>query len=151
MKCDQINNHFIEYMEQSIPVDLQEQIASHLQECHACRILYENVKATYFIYDKSVVPEVNPFFCTVLEQKLESRYSSNAKVVIKLAWKLHPVAATILVIIGICMGILLGNGISGSGISVIKPNRSELLEAYASDYNLIPTNDENVAALLTNE
>ncbi len=149
MNCNQINKNIIGYAEQSIPIYLQEQMTSHLQECQKCRILFEEVKATYSVYDKTIVPEINPFFYTKLQQKLQSGYQTETKM-IKLAWKLHPMAASVLIVIGIGMGIMLGNSISGSGITIIKPNRSEVLEAYASDY-FVSTSDESLAVLMNNE
>ena len=151
MNCYQINKNFIGYIEQTIPTELQEQIGVHLNGCHNCSELYKNIVATYTIYEKLPLPEVNPYFYTRLEQKLKSKHQLNQKFVPQIIWKLQPVAATILVFIGIGSGILIGTSISGSEITFKKPNRSEVLEVYASDYNLVSTGDESLAILMNNE
>jgi len=151
MNCDQINKNLIGYIEQAIPVDLQKKISAHLQECKTCRALYENVVATYTVYDKIPVTEVNPFFYTRLEQKLKAKHLTNETFVPKMIWKLQPIAASFLIVVGIGLGIMIGKSISGSSISLTSPNRSEILEAYASDYYLTSSGDESLNVLMNNE
>lgn len=151
MNCDHVKQNFIGYIEQSIPIDLHEEMNAHFSECPVCRELYQNVAATYTAFDKVTVPELSPYFYTRLEQKLAAKYQPRQKFTPHLMWKLQPIAATLLIILGIGLGILIGQSISGSGITISSPNRSEVLNAYATDYNLTYTGEENMAELMNNE
>jgi predicted anti-sigma-YlaC factor YlaD len=151
MNCDQVKQNFIGYIERTIPIGLQEEMETHLNECHACGILYQNVAATYTSFGNVPVPEINPFFYARLEHRLAEKYQPRQKFTLRLLWKLQPIAATFLVLIGIGIGIIIGQSISGSGIALSSPNRTEVLKNYANDYNLTYTGEENLAVLMNNE
>lgn len=151
MQCKQLNKNIIGYIEKTIPVNLQSEMEKHFNECLPCKKLYDNVFSTYTVYDAQPKAEVNPFFYTRLVERLETQEQSAIKPVPKLIWKLQPIAAGILIIVGISMGILIGNSLSGSSITLTSPNRTEILEAYATDYYLTDTNDNSVNALINNE
>jgi hypothetical protein len=150
MKCKYIYKNLIGYIEQTIPANLHEEIDNHINSCRSCEELYNNVFATYHIADVNIVPEVNPFFYTRLEQKLKTKVDREITFVPKLILKLQPIAITILIVVGISTGILIGKNISVSTLNV-NPDRSEILEAYASDYYLINTGEESMDALINNE
>ncbi len=151
MNCKNVNKNLIGYIEQAIPSKLQEEMEKHFNECTVCKELYVNVLATYTVYDNRLIPEVNPFFYTRLEQKLKTKTLREVTFVPNIIWKLRPIAVIILIFIGINMGILIGKSFSGSGITLNNSNRTEILEAYASDYYLTDTGEESMKALITNE
>jgi hypothetical protein len=151
MNCDQINKNLLGYIEQSIPTELMEEIGLHVQGCSKCSELLENVAATYTVFDKQLEIQVNPFFYTRLEQKLKNKSLPVQSLLPKVTWKLQPVAASFLVLIGISVGILIGKSASGSDFSLKSPDRSEVLNEYASEYNLISNAEENVSVLMNNE
>ena len=151
MKCDQLNKNLIGYIEQIIPIDLMDEMTIHIQECNNCKALYENIAATYTILDKQSLPQLNLFFYTRLEQRLIAKNQHVQSAWPKVTWKLQPLAATFLVLIGISVGILIGKSASGSGISFRSPDRSEVLKAYASDYYITSNEEENMSVLMNNE
>jgi Predicted integral membrane protein len=151
MNCNKAKQNLIGYLEQTIPIDLQDAMSAHFSECPACRKLYKDVAATYNVLVNEPVPEVNPFFYTRLEQKLRTKYQPQQRVTPRIIWKLQPIAATLLIIIGVGIGIVIGSSISGSGVSLSKPNRSEVLKTYATDYNLTYTGEESISVLANNE
>ena len=151
MNCKYVNKNLIGYIEQAIPIKLQEEIKEHLNECHACRKLLEEVRATYTVFDKRPVPEVNPFFYSKLEQKLKNKEKREAAFFPEIIWKLRPVAASVLIFIGISMGVFIGNSLYGSGIALKKPDRAEILNAYASEYYLTDTGDDTMNTLISNQ
>jgi hypothetical protein len=152
MKCKEINKNLIGYIEDTIPANLRVDIEKHFSQCITCKELYENVFATYTICNHQPQVEVNPYFHTRLEQKLKNKAQASIKSSSgKLVWRLQPIAAGLLIVIGVSAGIFIGNSLSGTSIAGTKPNRTELLEAYANDYYLTDNNDESINALINNE
>lgn len=152
MNCKEINKNLIGFIENTIPAHVKTEMEKHFSECESCKMLYNNIFATYTIFDGQPQTEVNPYFYARLEQKIklkeQIKIESSTN---KLIWKLQPIAASFLIVISVCAGILIGNSFSGTNLVNKNPNRTELLEAYANDYYLTDTNDDNITALINNE
>ena len=123
-----------------------------MSDCVICKNLYDDLFATYTVYDKKInTVELNPFFFSKLEQRLQNKAHKKVTTDPKLILKLQPIAASVLVLVGISMGVLIGNSLSGSGLSLSSPDRTEIIEAYATDYYFNDANDETVNTLINNE
>jgi predicted anti-sigma-YlaC factor YlaD len=151
MDCKLIQNNLIGYVEQTLPIEVSANIKDHLGSCASCLRLYENVYSTYTSYSHIAKPAVNPFIYSRIEQKLHRKYQP--EVAITPIWfrKVQPVAATVLLFIGVSFGIYLGKNLSKTALSVSKTERSEVLNAYASEYYITSTTDENLEVLLNTE
>lgn len=152
MNCKELNKNLIGYIENTIDSGVRAGMEKHFDECKPCKELYNNVFATYSIYDHQPKVEVNPYFYGRLEQKIKTREPIRIEPASKkLTWMLQPVAASILIVFGICAGMVIGNSFSNANLVIKNPNRTELLEAYANDYYLTDSNDDIINALINNE
>jgi hypothetical protein len=151
MNCNDVNKNLIGYIERTIPSALLEEMDDHFKGCLKCRHCFENVKATYTAFDHMPLPQIDRFFITRIEQKLKEMTWHEVSMIPEMIWKLKPFAATVLIVIGISIGIIIGKSLSGSENALNNTNRAELLEAYASDYYLTGTGDEGIKDLITNE
>jgi hypothetical protein len=151
MNCKHLYKDIIGYAEHTISSDLNKKIEQHLSECSSCEKIYQEVLKTYEVFDHCPTPEVNPYFYTRVEQKLKALRDREIFSVYGLVWKIKPVAATVLIVAGISMGVFIGKNISGSNSSTNNNDRKEILEAYATDYYLTGTSDESTYVLVTNE
>jgi hypothetical protein len=65
--------------------------------------------------------------------------------------RLQPIAAVLILAIGISSGILIGKNLANSKLATTQSERKTMLDTYASEYYLNGTNEENLNVLLTNE
>jgi predicted anti-sigma-YlaC factor YlaD len=146
MKCKQLHNNLIGLIEQTLPEALSTEMLNHIDSCKACKTCYDNVKATYHVFDRSV-PEINPYFYTKLMNRIESKAKIEAPS-ISFARRLQPVAIILLLAIGTGLGVLIGKNLANYKTD---SDRKTMLDTYASEYYLNDTNEESLNVLLTNE
>jgi len=151
MKCRQVQNNLIDLIEQSLPDSLSDDMFKHIKSCIECGELYKNVLSTYSVIDSMTKPEINPFFFTRLQQRLESREKLETPMIPNFIRRLQPIAIVFLLIIGIGSGILIGKSLANYKLYGNASNQKALLETYASEYYLNATGEDSLNALLTNE
>ncbi len=106
MTCKQVRNKLIFYIEKSLPPDEQKAVEEHLQHCAKCAQDYEKLaKALQFIETEKQT-EPNPYLWTRIKAKLDAPQAEKQPVFSGL---LQPVILTLLVVLGIFLGIKLGN------------------------------------------
>jgi hypothetical protein len=113
--------------------------------------MYDNILATYTVFNKLPKPEINPFFYTRLEQKMKSKVHSEIPLMPLFIRRLQPVIATIFIVVGISFGILIGKNLAQLKLAKTNVDRNAILEAYASEYYLTGTGDDIVDALVINK
>jgi predicted anti-sigma-YlaC factor YlaD len=148
MKCRQVHKNIIDLIEHTLPESVSDEMFRHIKSCLDCGELYDNVSATYTVINSVPKPEINPFFFTRLQQRLESGKQKEAHIGMVLIKRLQPIAIIILLFIGISSGIFIGKNL------VSYKNNSDqkaVLDAYASEYYLNKTGEEALNTLLTNE
>lgn len=148
MNCKLLQKNLIGYIEGTISPTLRHLMDDHAKNCHSCSKLIHQVKATYKLIDEISVPEPDPLFYTRLEQRLKTKLKPQARSV-SLFEKLKPLAASLLLIIGIGIGFAIGKNLQN--VSLTSSEREEILKEYASDYYLSGANEENVYTYLANE
>jgi hypothetical protein len=148
MKCKQVHKNFIGYIENTLPGALSTALHDHLDNCPECKKVYDHILATYTVFNKLPNPEINPFFYTKVEQRLKSKVQQGLTLSTLITKKLQPVIASVIIIVGICLGIIVGKGLANSRFT---NKDSAILEAYASEYYLSGTNDDSVDAFIDNE
>ena len=106
MTCKQVRNKLIFYIEKSLPPEEQKAVEEHLQQCAKCAQDYEKLaKALLFIEtEKQTSP--NPYLWTRIKAKIDAPKAGKQPVFSRI---LQPVILTLLVAIGIFLGIKLGN------------------------------------------
>lgn len=97
-------------MNQNLEPKKLELFNSHLEECISCKNLVTEVSATLSSSDNSESLKADPFLYTRLMQEIENR--STAGLAIRFQRILQPIAAAAIIIIGIYVGIGLGNNYS---------------------------------------
>lgn len=107
MKCSNIHNELIFYLDHQLSDDKMESISRHLEECAGCRGFLELLKEQMQLIEAEKRPEVSPYFFT----RLTARLDENREVTMPESfWKkwLQPAFFTVLLLAGIAGGILLG-------------------------------------------
>lgn len=148
MKCKHVHKNFIEYIEHTLSEPLSTALHDHLDNCPECKMLFKNILNTYSVFNNLPKPEINPYFYTKIEQRLKSKNQdlSLSSFVLK---RLQPVIASVIIILGIGLGILIGKGLASTNL--INKDRTSILDAYASEYYLSGTNDDNMDAFNVND
>ena len=110
MKCKDLHNKLIFYLEGDLPEKEMEQLRIHLSECSECAQFAGEMQKTPGIVEAEKSPEVNPFFFTRLKAKMESQnesFESKAGHPF-LVRVLQPALFSLLLLAGIYSGIKIG-------------------------------------------
>lgn len=149
MKCRKIENNLINYIEGTLPVDIMQDIASHLNECESCKLLFENVKTTYTSFEHLPEPVTDTFFFARIKPKLH--HSHTLDNLVFLHGKFPRIAASVMFLIAIGAGIYIGSDMQNSLSSNGTITQTEMLEAYTNDYYLDDSGMQGLESLITNE
>ena len=121
MKCKNVHNKLIFFLEKELPVSEMEQVQKHLDECSECARFTAEMKNTLQILDNDKVNDENPFFYTRVKERLAKQAEEQPAVRPVLVRILQPVAFSILLLLGIYGGFKLGQApnanIAGSGFT----------------------------------
>ena len=104
MQCKEIEYYIWEYIEDSLDKEQQQKMVEHFDSCVSCASLEKGMRASMALIDGSKKTEVDPFFYTRLEARLETRVQITRK---SYAIK-YSIAASV-AFIGIVGGSLLGS------------------------------------------
>ena len=115
MKCNELHKKLVPYAEQNLPEAEMNAAAEHLSTCIDCNALYDEISKTWQIIDKEKEIAPDPFYFTRLEQRLSNEASSQQKRILP-AWgtAIQNMAATLLLLLSIAGGVLLGSLYSGN-------------------------------------
>ena len=152
LNCGQVHKNLLDFIDGSLAENVNFDIKNHIGYCEQCYGLYLNVKETYTAYEKEPVPILNPFFSTRVLAKLHNIEVIETNMSHKLLRIFQPIAASVLIIIGISAGIYLGKNLAGSK-TIVSVNilNNETLETYASEYYLYDLGEQSVSNLIDNE
>ena len=149
MKCREIENNLIAYIEKSLPMDTMQDFELHLQECNACKLLLGKVNATYQSFEFSSIPQLKPFFITRVEAKIH--HKKHLPAFVPRYTILNKIAASVLILVGIGIGVFIGGKLPSPISSASTTTQSEMLETYASEYNLDDSGFGSLETIMTNE
>ncbi|HYQ57643.1 MAG TPA: zf-HC2 domain-containing protein [Draconibacterium sp.] len=108
MKCNNVHNKLIFFLEKELPVTEMEQVQQHLDECSACALFAAEMKSTLHILESDKVRDENPFFFTRVKARLEKQNNKQPLTRPVLARVLQTVAFSIILLLGIYGGFKLG-------------------------------------------
>jgi len=149
MNCRNLQNNLIGYIEKTLPPSLISEIKLHIEECETCKLLYSQTSSTYLIFEKAKNNSIPDLFPGI-SRKLSKHHTSVIEFVprYKIIFR---VAASITVILGIGIGILVGGKYTSSKNSLSQVTvQEETLDFYSTIIN--PMDGETGLALLyTNE
>lgn len=154
MNCRHIENNLIGYIESSLTPSLMLEVKEHIEACEACKQIYLQVKCTYEIFSDNRNIPVPDLYPGIL-QKLKYHHTSVVEFVPRHR-VIYRVAASIIVIIGIGLGIFMGGKYSsiknGNAPSFTSQSNSgdEVSESYSTLVNSMD-GESGLAMLYTNE
>jgi hypothetical protein len=149
MTCRDIENNLIGYIENTLPLTLKQEMDLHIQECKECRLMIFQVIKTYNVLDTAYfeIPDLYPG----IKSKLKRHHTTVVEFVPqhKIIFR---VAASLVVLIGIAMGVILGGKYSSTRITGTTANSAQydLPEYYTSESNSMD-NESDLAVLYANE
>nr|WP_321353489.1 zf-HC2 domain-containing protein [uncultured Draconibacterium sp.] len=108
MKCKNVHNKLIFFLEKELPVSEMKQVQQHLDECSACALFAEEMKNTLSILESDKVTDENPFFFTRVKNRLERQSEEQPVARPVLVRILQPVAFSVILLLGIYGGFKLG-------------------------------------------
>ena len=114
MKCKNVHNKLIFFLEKELPVSEMEQVQKHLDECSECALFAAEMKNTLSILDSDKVTDENPFFFTRVKARLEKQSQEEPVARPVLVRILQPVAFSIILLLGIYGGFKLGQAPKGA-------------------------------------
>ncbi len=107
MKCQQIQNRLLFFIEGSLSEKETADVSSHIQSCSECKSIYIELKATLGVIETEKKPEVNPFLFTRIQQQIENKQSIEKRKV-NIARILQPFVIAVFLLFGILAGFLMG-------------------------------------------
>jgi hypothetical protein len=146
-----VKNNMIGFIEGQLPLNLKSAMDEHLIQCKSCANILGNVKATYTIYGLSDIPPLNPFFYTKLEQKLKLKTRNKTYIFNFINGPWQSIAASILIVSGIFIGIYVGKHLEIQEKSTNSINENDVLNIYATEYYIENTDFENNYNMLINK
>lgn len=108
MKCKDVHNKLIFFLEGDLSEAEMKAVQEHLSECGECALFAEELKLTFSILETEKKPEVNPFFYTRVKAKLEKQEEQSIERRPVLARVLQPVAFSLILLLAIYGGIKFG-------------------------------------------
>ena len=108
MKCKNVHNKLIFFLEKELPVSEMKQVQQHLDECSACALFAAEMKNTLSILESDKVTDENPFFFTRVKTRLERQSDEQQVARPVLVRILQPVAFSVILLLGIYGGFKLG-------------------------------------------
>lgn len=109
MKCKELHNKLIFFLEGDLPEREMEQVKVHLSGCPDCKLFAEELNKTLNVLETEKSPAVNPFFYTRLKAKMEAQAESYEKAGSPFFVRvLQPALFSLLLFAGIYSGIKIG-------------------------------------------
>jgi predicted anti-sigma-YlaC factor YlaD len=150
MNCREIQKNFVYYSEGLLSSQKMQEIRSHLEECKVCSLLLTKVSNTYSVFDLVKVPELPADLTKKIEARLKKHHIQVSFERFTINRSVSGIAATVLVLIGIGLGILVGGKIENIPAVSKNVGLNEAIDNYAGEYTLIESG-QSLEALLTNE
>jgi predicted anti-sigma-YlaC factor YlaD len=153
MKCHEIKENLIFFVEGSLNPEKTNQVQKHLEECNECQAYYLYIKSLLTIIEKEKIKDHNPYFSMKVMERLKNH--SGSKEVFKafhVVSILKPVFAVLLIGIAIFTGILLGDIYTQKRDTLnIDDSRASQLQAIADEFYLYDLGVENIETILITE
>ena len=137
MNCKTFKQNIIFYLENSLPDEKFAEFQRHLSQCNSCQKIYHEVRQTFDVFEHEKKMEINPFFYTRLQQKLDNRKTQRENPIFLPIYQkiFQPVFISILIVFGIYIGINFGESLNNFASS--KNDRIQNLQIYAQELSLI--------------
>ena len=152
MSCRSVQKNLLEYIEDSLDFVTSNEVKKHLESCPECFTLSQNVQETYTSFEKMPKQDPGPYFSARVMaryQRWEAVETNSSHQILRI---LQPIAASVLVLVGVTAGIYLGKHLASSNtVASSQGVNNESLETYASEYYLDGLGEQSVENLIDNE
>jgi len=128
MKCKEVHKLITPFLNGSMDVKKSELFHSHLTECSSCEKLVKELSATLSILDKQKRVLPDPFMHTRILQEIENR--QNTSVLLSVMRILQPIMVAAILVIGIYLGIGLGNSYVSKGEEIASADNRTLVDEF---------------------
>jgi anti-sigma factor RsiW len=150
MRCEEIKEILIFFVEGSLIPDKTNQVQKHLEVCHECRASYLKLKAVLSVIEKEKIHDVNPYFSMKVMERLKNKSGSHeVSANFHFIRILKPVLAVLLIGAAIYTGILLGGSYSQKyETNSMENSRNTQIQAVADEFYLNDLGIENIETIL---
>jgi predicted anti-sigma-YlaC factor YlaD len=145
MKCKEIHQGINSYLDKKLEADSLDLFNSHLKACSSCKRLVDEVSATWSGIDQVEKLQSDPFLYTRIMQEVENRTLTGVSRAIQRI--LQPMVAAAILVIGIYIGVGLGNNYSMDSEVFASAESQTLMD----DYLFNDIEYESVEIFLLNE
>lgn len=150
MNCRFVHNHLLAYIENSLPEKIKGEVGEHIATCQKCSVLYTNVRDTYLVTSNIAQPVPPPFFANRVMARYKARFAAQTDVLHRTLRVFQPVAATVLLLLGISAGIYLGRAYTSMQNNGTGALKVEQADAYSAEYFSV-SGVQDLAVLLDND
>lgn len=152
MNCRNVQKILIDFLEGSLDDATNKGVEKHLESCAKCFDLFQHVRRTYTSYEKVPKRDPGPFFAARVMERYHKKGIVESNTTHRIIRILQPIAASILIVIGVGSGIYLGKNLAATKTVVSAPVlNNESLETYASEIYLDDLGEQSVDNLINNE
>ena len=147
MICKEVHKKMDSYLSNQILGEELKSFESHLEDCTSCKHILQEVKLSLELLDNVKTVETDPFMFTRIQQRIINSYSRESRFFSRI---LQPIAATLIIGIGLTLGILLGTEYSGKMLDQSNITNDEM-EYDGAFLTLDDSEYETMEAFLLNE
>ncbi len=149
MNCRNVENNIIGYIENTLPMQTHKEIDLHMANCKDCKHLALQIKKTYSILDDANLQE--PELFKAITDKLQRHHTTVVEFIPKHRI-FYRIAASIIVIVGVSLGVFIGGNYSSTTYDEIQTISSQkgLPDYYTSVVNSMES-ESGLVSLYSNE
>ena len=152
MTCRSVQKNLLDYIEDSVDRALGIEVKKHLESCSECFRLYQNVQETYTSFKRVPKQDPGPYFSARVLARYQRWEAIETNWSHRILRVLQPIAASVLILVGVTAGIYLGKNLASSTtFTSSQVVNNESLETYASEYYLDGLGEQSVENLINNE
>jgi predicted anti-sigma-YlaC factor YlaD len=125
MNCNKIHKSAIAYLEHKLTETEQNDFAGHLAQCQDCREAVGKISKVWLGLNEKPELKFNPYLITRIEAKIQKETQRQARP----AWAkvMQPVLASVVVGLGLYLGILLGSTFTESDQTQLTTENQQLV------------------------
>lgn len=146
MNCHKTQENMIPYLDKNLSNETIASFENHICHCHTCQSILQNISETYSAFDNEAKQFPTERFIEQLQNNISKTVNAKTRT-FDLTYKLIPIAASFLVLLSICAGVLFGKKLSDTTMMQYEIQANSKMEAFSYDYYL--TSYENTDYFLT--
>jgi predicted anti-sigma-YlaC factor YlaD len=150
MNCGQIRKNLVNYYEGLLSAEKMKEMREHMEGCSSCALLYTKVSNTYLVFDRVKAPDLSFDLINKIEARIKKHSMQVSFERFTINRFVSKVAATVIIIIGIGLGILVGGEMEYIRTANKNVGMNEAFEIFGDEYSLTESG-QSLEALLTNE